>query len=150
MGFIFPTTYDQSLGLKELIKRAVGPNNLENINSNITQERFPLQGTDVRRVNLRVEPYKDGETRKEAAKRLTAAGHVLGNTGDLAGFLHDHPKEMEKWNWVLAISEDSSSAHPGGYVYAPYALVLGAFRVFGLPDGRYRLNSADGILVLCE
>lgn len=31
-----PTTYDQSLGLRKLIERAVGDRNLGNINSNIT------------------------------------------------------------------------------------------------------------------
>lgn len=91
------TTYDQSFGLRALIERAVGPDNLGNINPDITPGRFPLVGTDVRMVNLRVEPYLDNETSEQAALRLTTAGHTLADTGDLAGFLHDHPEEMKRW-----------------------------------------------------
>lgn len=88
------TTYDQSLGSMELIKRALGPDNAGNLNRDITQERFPLKGTDRRTVNMRVEPFLNGETGEQAAKRLVAAGHVLANIGDLAGYLHDHPEEV--------------------------------------------------------
>ncbi|MEK9158786.1 MAG: hypothetical protein AAB673_02190 [Patescibacteria group bacterium] len=148
-----PTTYDQALGLTELIRRAVGPDNLGNINSDITQARFPLQGTGVRKVKARVVPYLDGETSEEIAVRL--AGCAFGNTGDLAGFLHDHPEEVEKWGWVLAISEDSRWAGPdGGDVCVPVVRVCGAYRGFGLVGFRRRLRSDFvsncGVLVLCE
>jgi hypothetical protein len=95
----FPTNYDQDISLKKLIERAVGPNNVLNINSDITPERFPLKGNGVRTVNARVEPYLDGETSEQAAKRLVAAGHLLGNTADLAGFLHDHFSTSSVSSW---------------------------------------------------
>lgn len=146
-----PVTYDQSVGLKKLIELAVGSGNLGNINPDITPERFLLWGTGIRKVKARVEPYLDGETSEQAAKRLTAKGCVLGNTGDLAGFLHDHPEEVEKWNWVLAISEDSRWARPGvGYVVVPDVCVGGASRLFSLRDFRHQLNSVYGVLVLGE
>ncbi|MBU1146656.1 hypothetical protein KKD80_03875 [Patescibacteria group bacterium] len=144
-------TYDQSIGLAKIIERAVGRENLGNVNRDITQERFPLKGTGVRKVLCRVEAYLDGETSEEAAKRLLEAGHTLGNTGDLAGFLHDHPEEVAKWNWVDAISEDSRWTDPDGSVLVPYACVGGAYRYFfRLNDFRLQHNSSDGVLVLCE
>lgn len=146
----FPVTYDQSLGLTALIERAVGPENVDNINRDITPERFPLAGTGVRTVNLRVERYLDNETSEQAAARLVSAGHKLASTGDLAGFLNDHPGEVEKWGWVLAISEDSRWAGPDGGVCVPFAFVYGAnryFRLRGFPD---RLDSTCVILVSSE
>ena len=144
-----PVTYDQSMGIRKLAEKAVGPNNLGNINSDITPERFPLKGTGARKVKARVVPYLDGETSEEIAVRL--AGCAFGNTGDLAGFLHDHPEEVEKWGWVLAISEDSRWAHPDdGFVYVPRVVVSGAGRGFGLGGFRRQLGSDYGVLVLCE
>lgn len=145
----FPTTYDQSVGLRKLIELAVGEYNLANINSNITQDRFPLNGTDVREVNLRVEAYLNGETSEEAAERLVPAGHSLANTGDLAGFLHDHPDEVAKWNWVEAISEDSRWTYPGGSVMVPFACVGGACRCFNLFNFRRQHDCSNGVLVRC-
>lgn len=146
----FPVSYDQSLGLKELIRIAVGKNNLGNINPDITQERFKLAGTGVRKLNLKVVPYLDGETSEQAAVRLVADGHILANTGDLAGFLHDHPKEVEKWMWVLAISEDSRWTFSASDVRMPYARVDGASRYFRLFVFRDQLSSVCGVLVACE
>ncbi len=149
LGRGLPVTYDQSMGIRKLAEKAVGPNNLGNINSDITPERFPLKGTGARKVKARVVPYLDGETSEEIAVRL--AGCAFGNTGDLAGFLHDHPEEVEKWGWVLAISEDSRWSFPdGGYVYVPRVRVDGARRGFYLYDFRLRLYSYYGVLVLCE
>ena len=149
-----PVIYDQSVGLMALVRSAVGEANLGNIDSDITPERFLLKGTGVRNIKVRVEPHLDGETSEQAAKRLTARGCVFGNTGDLAGFLHDHPEEVEKWGWVLAISEDSRWAHPGvGYVGVPCVDVRGADRYFVLVGFRSRLSSDFvplGVLVLCE
>lgn len=146
----FPVTYDQSLGLRKLIEMAVGPANIGNINSDITPERFKLAGTGVRKMNFRVEPHLGGETSEQAAARLTAAGFTLGNTGDLAGFLHDYPTEVEKWWWVFAISADSRWASSGGVVCVPYASVDGARRFFFLFGFRYPLDSSSGVLVACE
>lgn len=144
------TTYDQSLGLRALIERAVGEGNLGNINPDITPQRFPLAGEGVRQVNLRVEPYRDNETSEQAAARLTAAGHTIADTGDLAGFLHDHPEEVERWGWVLAISEGSRWAYSDGRVCVPDAGVDGAYRRFDLRGFRSRLYSGFGVLVFSE
>jgi hypothetical protein len=149
-GISFSVTYDQSLGLTALIKRAVGEANVNNINSDITQERFPLQGKDVRTVNLRVEPRLDGETNEKAAKRLTAAGHILADTGDLAGFLHDHPEEVEKWSWVVALAKSARWTFPNGCVSVPYANVDGAYRGFSLDGFCDRFRSTFGVLVRSE
>ncbi|MDP3244487.1 MAG: hypothetical protein Q8M83_02390 [bacterium] len=147
---IFPTTYDQSLGLRKLIEMAVGPDNINNINPDITQKRFPLKGTDVRSVKLRVEPFLNGETSEQIVKRLAGTVPGFGNTGDLAGFLHDHPEEVEKWGWVVALSEDSRWTNPDGLVCVPYASVHGVRRYFYLVYFRYRFHSGFGVLVLCE
>ena len=146
----FPVSYDQSLGLVSLIQRAVGERNLRNIDRDITPQRFKLAGTGVRTVNLRVEPSLDGETPEQAAIRLRKVGHTLRNTGDLAGFLHDHPDEVEKWAWVLAISEDSRWSRSGGNVCVPCAFVGGACRLFHLHGLRGQLDSRYGVLVSSE
>ena len=146
-----PVSYDQSMGLTALIERAVGPRNLDSINHYIIPERFSLKGKGVWAVKCRVEAYLDGETSEEAAKRLTTAGHILGNTGDLAGFLHDHPDEVAKWQgWVLAISEDSRWADSDGVVCVPDASVYGTRRSFSLGGFRRRLSPRCGVLVLSE
>lgn len=146
-----PISYDQSVGLVSLIERAVGKRNLCNINRDIIPERFKLAGTGVRSVKCRVEAYLDDETSEQAAKRLTDAGHILGNTSDLAVFLHDHPAEVEKWNgWVIAISEESRWTSPVGYVLVPYASVNGACRYFRLRDFRSQLIFNYGVLVISE
>lgn len=148
----FSVIYDQSLGLRKLIELAVGSANLGNINPNITPERFPLSGTGVRKGNFRVEPYLhlQGETPEQAAARLTKAGFTLGNTGDLASFLYDHPDEVAKWSWVSAISEDSRWEDTDDYVRVPYARARGARRYFDLSDFRFPLGSSYGVLVACE
>lgn len=144
------TIYDQSLGLMELIRRAVGSDNLDNINSNITPERFPLHGNGVRSVNLRVEPFLDGETGEQAAKRLTSAGHILADTGDLAGFQYDHPKEVAKFTWVVALAKSARWTSPDGGVGVPFADVDGSCRDFDLGNFCDYFDSADGVLVRCE
>jgi hypothetical protein len=146
----FAVSYNQSVGLASLIEHGLGDGNRRNVNNDITQERFPLKGDGVRQINCSIEPYLDGETSEQAAVRLVAAGYTLGNTGDLAVFLRDHPKEVEKWALVLAISEDSRWAGPGGHVYVPYALVVGTYRYFNLHGFRYQLGSDDGVLVIRE
>jgi hypothetical protein len=151
----FTITYDQSIGLVELIRRAFGSGNVNNFNSDITQERFPLKGKDILTVNVRVEPFLNGETGEQAAKRLVAAGHTLANSGDLAGFLASHPKEVEKWAWVFALSEDSRWTSSRGivrdpFVRVPCACVHGSDRSFGLGYFCHELRSDSGILVLRE
>ena len=143
-------SYDRSVGLVALIHRAVGSGNIRNVNTNITPEHFSLNGTGIRSVKCRVEAYLDGETSEEAARRFTAAGYSLGNTADLTGFLHDHPDQVAKWSWVLAISEDSRWAGSDGGVCVPYASVCGANRRFCLYALRDRLNSSYGVLLLSE
>jgi len=144
-------SYDQSAGLLPLIKLALGTKNAGNINPDITKERFPLRGNGVRLVNCRVEAYLDGETSEQAAERLVAAGHILGDTGDLAGFLHDHPKQVAKLpGWVLAISQDSRWADSDGCVCVPIACVFGGGRDFDLDGFRRQLDSDYGVLVLGE
>ena len=143
-------SYDRSIGLVPLVKRALGKNNADNFNTDITQARFPLKGTDVRKVKARVEAYLDGETREQGAKRLADAGHIIGSTGDLAGFLHDHPDEVAKWGWVDALSEDSRWTDSGGNVGVPCAYVDGADRDFLLFVFRDQMYSDYGVLVLGE
>ncbi len=144
-------SYDPTVGIVRLIERAVGPACLGNISVNITEERFPLKGTRVRSVKCRIEAGLDHETRENAAKRLTDAGHVLASIGDLAGFLHDHPDEMAKFGgWVLALSEDSRYTKESvGFVYVPCAAnVGGADRYFSMCDFNDELTSLWGVLVL--
>lgn len=143
------TTYDQSVGLIALIARAVGPDNLDNIKPDITKH-LKIAGTGIRTVDLRVAPYLDNETGEQIAERLTAAGHILANVGDLAGFLHDHPDQVKQWSWVYAISEDSRWTYSGGCVYAPAARVDGACRHFNHEWLRTPLNSRCGVLVSRE
>lgn len=97
-----------------------------------------------------MEPFLNNETGEQAAKRLIAAGHTLANTGDLAGFLHDHPKEVEKFTWVVALAETARWTSPDGSVYVPYASVDGARRYFYLDRFRFQFGSRNGVLVRCE
>ncbi len=146
----FQVTYDQAKGLTELIRRALGPKNVNNFNHDMMPSRFPLKGRNVRTVNVRVEPFLSGETGEEAAKRLTATGHTLANTGDLVGFLHEHPKEVENWSWVISLSGDSRWKDPNGYILVPCARVNGAYRFFRLDDFDEIFGFDRGVLVLCE
>ena len=104
-------------------------------------------------MNLRVVPYLDGETSKQAARRLTDAGRILGNTYDLAGFLHNHPKEVKKWLYVLAISKDSRVANPEGHgpIFVPFASVNGPYyRNLSYNSFCAQLNSHYGVLIIDE
>jgi hypothetical protein len=143
-------TCDQGIGLVESIKRAVGPGNIGNISPEITRGCFTLKRTGRPSVKVQVIPLLHGETSEEATERLVVAGHTLGSIGDLAGLLRDHPGEVAKWLWVLAIGEDSRCAGQGGSLCVPCARVHGAYRDFNLLDFRGRLDSDDGVLVLCE
>ncbi len=143
------TTYDQSIGLRKLMERALGEPNIRNINWDITQGRFKFGMVGIRTVNLWVEPYLDDETSDQAARRLVATGHTLANPGDLASFLHDHPEEAAKWAWILALSEESRWVYFGS-AFVIYAYVSGARRGFSHCDFRDRLNSRDGVLVSSE
>lgn len=142
-------TYDQSLGLDKLIRLAVGEQSFKYINMEITQERFLLRGDGVRKVQCRVERYLDSETSEEAAKRLTDAGHVLGNTGDLAGYLHDYPFEVTKYNGpVLAISEDSRWTSDGCICVPGVSSACLGIHHFELRDFRRHLSPRYGVLVV--
>jgi hypothetical protein len=143
----FSTTFDQALGLPKLIQLAVGKKNLSNINSDITSERFKLVGTGVRTVVLELAPFLDGETGEQAAKRLVSEGYTLENTGELAGFLHQYPAEVEKCGIVVALGEDSRWTYPGGDVDVPCAYVHGANRDFSLDWFDDRFSSDDRVLV---
>jgi len=145
----FKVSYDQSIGLRKLVELAVGEQNVGNINSDITQERFSLARTGARKLNVRVEPYLNGETSEHAAIRLTAAGHVLANIWDLASFLREHLTEAEKWYWVVAISEDSRWTDSDGDVFVPCVYVARSYRSFGLRRLCGRLHLGDGVLVIC-
>lgn len=144
--------YDQSLGLMKLIELAVGPDNIDNIDREITAERFKLRGTSVRKIWCLVEVCLRGETIGEAAVRLMTTGHTLGYTGDLTGYLRDHHEEvMAKWpGGVLAISEDSQWMDSGSRIFMPRCSVHGTCRDFRLSDSRDRVNSRYGVLVVCE
>lgn len=146
----FMITYDQSLGLMDLIRRAVGPDNDRNINGDITQERFPLKGTDIRTVWARVERFIGEETCEQVSERLIDTGHTLANTGDLAYFFGHYPWAVEKWNWVVAPSEDSRWVHSDGHIWAPCARACGVERYFSLGDIRKDFHVGSGILVLDE
>ena len=143
----FPTTFDQALGLTKLIQLAVGKKNINNINQNITPERFKLAGTDVRTVMLELAPFLDDETGEAAAKRLVSDGYTLENTGELAAFLRQYPAEVEKYNAVVALGEDSRWTSPGGHVYVPDAYVNGAHRYFRLHWFDIRFDSLNRVLV---
>jgi len=142
----FATTVNNGVGLISLIKLAVGPNNLSNINSDITPERFKL-GEGVRDVKLQVLPYLDGETSEDCAKRLVSEGHTLENTGELAAFLAQHPEEVERWSWVFALGEASRWEHPDGSVSMPCAGVDGTDRGFDLDWFGRQCDSRYGVLV---
>lgn len=147
-----PVSYDRSVGLVQLIRSAVGDDSLQRINRDITQKRFPLGGTGVRSVRCRVEAGFNGETLRVAAQRIKYAGHVLGRTGDLAGFLRDHPEEVSKWTGgVHALGRDTRWMCPeDDKVRVPYALVTATGRRFGLIGIDSQLASVSGILVTDE
>jgi hypothetical protein len=142
--------YDQSIGLEALINRAVGESCLKYRDDNITQERFRLRGTGVRSVRCLVKAYLNSETGEQAARRLTAAGYTLANTGDLAVFFYHHTDEMKKWYSVEAISEDSRCPDGSGTIYVPCARVYAECREFNLCKLLDQLYAMHGVLVLCK
>jgi len=144
------TTYDSSVGLRKLMELAVGDRNLGNINLDIIQKRFPLR-EGIQKVNLEVVPRLNDESYEQTAERLKAAGHNnFPNTGDLAGYLREHPDEVEKWVWVAAVSEDSRWTNSNGDVYVPYARVHDANRRLGLVHFRESRGLERGILVFSK
>jgi hypothetical protein len=148
------TTFDRSLGLAVLIDRAVGPDNTKRVSPNMNPRIFLLGGTGVRSVRLKVEYCLETETKAQAAKRLVSAGYTLAGVGELAGFLYEHPKEVEKWPGIVsAVSESSRWTHhwdKGEYfVQVPFVAVEddSAYRRFGLDDFNALCRSGYGILV---
>ena len=102
-----PTTYDQFLGLTELIKRAVGKRNLGHINSDITQERFPLHGADVRQVNLRVEK---SSTTKPVSRQKTADGRQTSWPMPATWLVFSRPPQGGGEGELVVAYEDSRRA----------------------------------------
>ncbi|MBI5022866.1 MAG: hypothetical protein HZC05_01710 [Candidatus Magasanikbacteria bacterium] len=147
----FRTIYNQAIGLRALIKMAVGKKNVVNINRHLTPEHFKLAWTGIRAVNLRVEPLLDDETGEQAAARLVAAGRTLADVGDLACFMYDYPGEMRRWEWVFAISVSSRWADDGmGKTFVPFASVRGAHREFKLFFFNNPLNRQSHGILVCE
>lgn len=144
----FCTVVDNRLGLMTLIEGAVGESNLQNINRDITPERFPLTGIGIWTVNMWVEPFLDRESGEDCAKRLVSAGRTLENTGELAAFLKQHPGEVEKWSFVLAIGENSRFAmFSDSSKLVPCASARGVERGFGLQYFREESSPRVGVLV---
>lgn len=141
------TVVNYATGLTQMIRNAVGPDNLRNINSNITPERFKMTGEGVRNARFEVQRFRDGETPEGCAKRLVTEGFTLENTAELAAFLEQHPEEVEKFAWVFALGEASRWADSGGSVGVPCADVRGAHRHFGLRWFHDRYGSRNGVLV---
>ncbi len=127
------TVFDQSFKFKRLVRLAMGEKNLGNIDPNVFREPFPLVGKGVRMVNLRVEPFLKGETEEMVVARLLQARHVLESTGDLVGFLLNHPKEVEKWNWVFAAGRQKAWWHKASPSFKDDKRITGASVV-----GNYR------------
>lgn len=147
VGNVLATVVNYAIGLTKMIQTAVGPDNLRNINSSITPERFKMTGEGVRNARFEVQRFRDGETGKECAKRLVLEGFVLENTAELAAFLEQHPEEVEKYSWVLALGEASRWAGSGGGVRVPSARVSGASRSFRLDWFRDQFATDGGVLV---
>lgn len=151
------TKYDQSVGLRKLLEKAVG--NVEPrymklyIDDNITEEYFPLAKVGPRIVRLWVEPYLKDETSEQAAQRLVAGGYTLASLSALAGFAHDHADEVKRWVWIFALSEDSRWKHPRtGSVLVPhtqsYAVKYPDFHIsFKICPFQRKFDSHFGILV---
>jgi len=150
----FPVIYDQSMDLRRLMLRTLDKDNIRNINYDITEDRFKVLGAGViRMVRMRVEPFLEEETSAQAAQRLLAAGHTLGNSKDLPSFLYDYPQEWAKWRWILAINEESRWRCYGS-VFVMYAYSEGEKRGynhcgFSDPVGCSEKNP-NGVLVLTE
>lgn len=147
----FLTEFDQSLGLMPLVMRAVGHNNLENIDWRISLEVFPFIGKGVRIASMWVEPCLKGETIEMTADRLDRDRYNLASTADLAGFLHDYPNEVEKWNWVFAFRRKQKSwlqMDPVQREQLPGASVVGNSRRFWkVFDPHLQYDGPCGILV---
>jgi hypothetical protein len=76
------------------------------------------------------------------------AGHTLENTGELAGFLAEHPNEVEEYgDWVFALGEASRWAGSDEGVLVPCASVNSAFLGFDLCYFHRRYDSRSGVLV---
>ena len=140
----FPTTIDNTVGLMNLIHKAVYLNN--NISKDITPERFKI-GNGARKVNLELAPFFNYETGEQAAKRLVTDGYNLEGIGELAQFTADNPGEVEKCVWVVALSKASRWMDSNGVVLVPFAYVRGADRSFGLYYFRHWFRSRNRVLV---
>jgi hypothetical protein len=147
---IFPTIVHYHLGLIKLIRLAVGYENSDKIDSRITSQRFKIAETGVRKVNLKLKFPLEGETCMDAAWRLEGEGYTLADTGELAAFLENNPKEVEKYFSVLALGRDARWEYiPDVGIYVPCASVSagGAERYFLIYWFHAKLYSDHAILV---
>lgn len=147
------TVYDQSEGFNVLVQQACTKYGYSlRIGAGIDQRNFPRAEKLVRRVQLRVEPYRSHETSQQAASRLAMAGYTLADVWNLAGFLYKHPEEMKRWRKVLAISHTSSwSNYPDGQIWVPYAALCNTVCEFDRSDFCDEFfDLSSGILVRCD
>ncbi len=145
----YRVSYDQSIGLVPLMRRAVGQDNISEIRQEITQKRFPLMGLGIRSVKAKVQPYLDGETRAQGAKRFVDSGYLLGNVGDLAVFMHNYPQAMVGWGWVDALNEDGRTwIDSEGRICVANASVLRTRRAFAVGGLQSRVLSFCGALII--
>ena len=145
-NIFFPTTIDNTVGLMNLIHKAVGPNNFRNIHPEINPERFKI-GNGARKVNLELAPFLNDENGKQAANRLMTDGYNLEGIGELAQFMADNQGEVGRYVLVIALSEASRWTASDGDVFVPYAFVIGANRYFSLCGFRDQFGSNPRVLV---
>lgn len=145
----FHVVYSQFAGIERLARQAVGEWHMSNLHRYITDDHFPL-GWSIRDVSLMVKPYLNEEANDEAASRLMAEGFTLGDIGDLAGFLRDHPTEVEKWRWVTAINKNSLWKESDDIAYMPFVSVGGYCRLFLLRNFNIPVPVDCGVLVVCK
>jgi hypothetical protein len=116
--------YNQSFGLVRLILRALTEGsvlNLSRMDERITQDRFPPQGMRSKRTaRCKVVAIGNGRPIEQELQHLTTE-QSFANAGDLAIFMHNHPEEMGKWDFVLTAhtlwtDESGVTWIPGGFV----------------------------------
>jgi hypothetical protein len=133
---IFPTIVDNTLGLKDLARKAVGEGNYYNICSTIPFESFKHRKGNSLLMYPLLASCMDWETAQKAADRLVNKGYILGNIAEIAQFTRCYPEEVGTRSGVFALDKNSRWVSSDKDICVSYTSIKGVKRCFG----RYRFN----------
>ena len=139
--------YNNTLSLRELVRQAVGKQNLYNISPGIEFDKLSRPKVVGGKMHPKLVSVTTCEKIKMVAEELKDANHLLGDLGELAQFTAHYPNEVAKYDRVFSLDENSRWENSDGQICVAYASVDGSKRCFRHCRFDQFIGKTDAVLI---